>query len=419
MNVHESEKIAGTLHGEGYTFCGDIDKADLIVFNTCCIRENAEKRVFGNIGALKKRKMTDAGLKIAVLGCMTQQKDAAARLKKKFPFVDIVLGANNLHLLPYYLKLNDKKNSVKIEEADTYDINISVDTFRTSFPNAWVNIMYGCDNFCSYCIVPYVRGREVSRSPKDILNEVNFLIGEGYKEITLLGQNVNSYRYEDCDFSGLLCELSKIDKKFRLRFMTSNPKDFSDDVIDAMNLSKNICKHIHLPVQSGSDRILKLMNRKYTAKRYIELIEKIYGNIDNALVSTDIMVGFPTETDEDFCETIRLTETCKFSQAFTFIYSPRQNTLAAKMPDIDAEIKKQRIGELIRVQNKITKEISDSFKGKTEEVLIDDYKDGYFMGRTDNGRLVRFKKRESYEVGDFVRIKIFASKSASLAGEII
>jgi MiaB/RimO family radical SAM methylthiotransferase len=494
MNVHESEKIAGILKKEGGEACADIEQADLIVFNTCCIRDGAEKRAIGNIGALKKRKKIQKDLLIAVLGCMTQQDGFAETMKEKFPFVDIILGTNNLHLLPHYIKLKrekrfandgrekeikegnnerenettislkdknteykkektiglkdknnerenettisrkdenterkkentaslkDAKNFINIERESggTYDVNISVETFRTSFPNAWVNIMYGCDNFCSYCIVPYVRGREVSRPVKDVINEIKFLLEEGYKEITLLGQNVNSYRYEGCDFKRLLSEIGNIDKKFRLRFMTSNPKDFDKGVIDVIKSSKNICKHIHLPVQSGSDRILKLMNRKYTAAHYLDILNSIYG-IEGALVSSDIMVGFPTETEEDFSDTLKLVEKSRFSQAFTFVYSPRSGTVSAKMPDVDAEVKKRRITELIRVQNKITKEISDSFKGKVLEVLIEKESGGRFSGRTDGGRLVTFEKRGNYKIGGFADVRISASNSSSMVGEI-
>ncbi|MDR3263609.1 MAG: tRNA (N6-isopentenyl adenosine(37)-C2)-methylthiotransferase MiaB [Clostridiales bacterium] len=419
MNVHESEKIAGILHKDGHTACDTAEEADLIVFNTCCIRDNAEKRALGNIGALKQRKITQKNLIIAVLGCMTQQKGFAASMKEKYPYVDIILGANNLHLLPYYLKLNDRKNSLKIEDTDTYDINIPVDTFRTSYPNAWVNIMYGCNNFCSYCIVPYVRGREISRPPREIINEIKFLLDEGYKEITLLGQNVNSYLCEGYNFARLLSDISKIDKKFRLRFMTSHPKDFNKEIIDIIKSSENICNHIHLPVQSGSDRILKLMNRKYTSAHYIKLADAVYENIGGALISTDLMVGFPTETDGDFEDTLSLVKRCRFSQAFTFVYSPRSGTLSASMPDIDKETKKHRITELIKRQNAITKEISDTFRDKTAEILIENESDGIFTGRTTNGKLVSFKKSGSYKTGDFATVLISVSKSASLTGTIL
>jgi tRNA-2-methylthio-N6-dimethylallyladenosine synthase len=485
MNVHESEKIAGILKKEGGEPCLDIEDADLIVFNTCCIRDGAEQRAVGNIGALKNRKKIQKDLLIAVLGCMPQQEGFAETMKAKFPFVDIILGTNNLHLLPDYIRLKTDKNllnserenrdtisqknenskpqnestirlkddntecekesairlknenteckkesairlktaknfvDIRRENRGTYDVNISVDAFRTSFPNAWVNIMYGCDNFCSYCIVPYVRGREVSRPANDVLNEIKFLLGEGYKEITLLGQNVNSYRYEGYDFKRLLSEIGNIPQKFRLRFMTSNPKDFDKGVVDVIKSSKNICKHIHLPAQSGSDRILKLMNRKYTAAHYSDIVNSIYENIGGALISSDIMVGFPTETDEDFSNTIKLVEKSRFSQAFTFVYSPRSGTVSAKMQDVDADVKKRRITELIRIQNKITKEISDGFNGKILEVLIENESGGRLSGRTDGGRLVAFEKFGNYKIGDFADVEILASNSSSLVGEII
>jgi tRNA-2-methylthio-N6-dimethylallyladenosine synthase len=419
MNVHESEKIAGLLKKHGHKEGVGIDDADIIVFNTCCIRDTAEKRALGNIGALKKRKNADKNLIIAVVGCMTQQKGFAEKLRAVYPFVDIILGTNNLSLLPRLIELNDKKNAVKIEQDDTYDADAPVETFRTSYPNAWVNIMYGCNNFCSYCIVPYVRGREISRKPADILAEISFLLDGGYKEITLLGQNVNSYRYESFDFKYLLSKIAETDKKFRLRFMTSHPKDFNRGVIDVIKSSKNICKHIHLPAQSGSDRILKLMNRSYTSAQYIDLAAAIYDNIDGALLSTDLMVGFPTETEEDFDCTLGLVERCNFSQAFTFVYSPRAGTASANMPDLSAEIKKSRITRLIKAQNKVTKAVSDGFKGKTLEILIEDERDGRLVGRTDNGRLVSVEKSGGQKIGDFADVKILSSKSASLEGVFV
>ncbi|MDR3293001.1 MAG: tRNA (N6-isopentenyl adenosine(37)-C2)-methylthiotransferase MiaB [Clostridiales bacterium] len=418
MNVHESEKIAGVLKKEGYEAADSIDGADLIVFNTCCIRDTAEKRALGNIGALKKRKKSQKELLIAVLGCMTQQKGFGESLRETYPFVDIVLGTNNLHLLPYYIRL--KKPAVKIETDDTYDVGVSTETFRTSYPNAWVNIMYGCNNFCSYCIVPYVRGREISREPQEVLREIAFLLGEGYKEITLLGQNVNSYRYGDTDFAGLLREIDVLPQKFRLRFMTSHPKDLSPEAVEIIRDSAHICKSIHLPVQTGSDRILKLMNRKYTAEHYAGLVKLIKERIDGVLVTTDLMIGFPTETEDDFQDTLRLVRECEFAQAFTFVYSPRLGTVSAEMPDLDAETKKRRITELIRVQNKISKSVSETFTGKICEVLIEGTDSGgRFVGRTDNGRLVAFPQDGEYKIGDFVSVKISASKSASLVGEIV
>jgi tRNA-2-methylthio-N6-dimethylallyladenosine synthase len=251
------------------------------------------------------------------------------------------------------------------------------------------------------------------------VNEIKFLLGEGYREITLLGQNVNSYAYGDCDFKRLLDEIGNIDKKFRLRFMTSNPKDFDGGVIDVIKSSANICKHIHLPAQSGSDRILKLMNRKYTAARYLDLVDSVYENIEGALISSDIMVGFPTETDDDFFDTLELVKKSRFSQAFTFVYSPRSGTASAKMPDVDAKIKKRRITELIGVQNKITREISDGFKDRVLEVLIENGNGERFSGRADNGRSVTFEKSGAYKVGDFVNVRISASSSSSMTGEIL
>ena len=310
MNVHESEKIAGILRSRGYEECKDEKEADIIVFNTCCIRENAENHAYGNIGALKKLKRGNPGLLIAVGGCMTQQEGAAERLRKKFPFVDIVFGTHNLDSLGELLdrKAGSKKAVVDIwgKEGEIREDDYS---FRTSYPNAWVNIMYGCNNFCSYCIVPYVRGRERSRAPEKISEEVDRLIDSGYKEITLLGQNVNSYgndREGECSFPQLLRRLCRREDKFRLRFMTSNPKDFGEELVRAIAECPQICHLVHLPVQAGSDRILKLMNRKYTAAEYLRKVELLRKYVPDCQLTTDIMVGFPTETEEDFRATLSL-----------------------------------------------------------------------------------------------------------------
>ena len=323
MNVHESEKLAGILHARGYAEAAPEEEADIVVFNTCCIRENAENHAYGNIGALKKVKKAHPGMLIAVGGCMTQQAGAAEKLRKKFPFVDIVFGTHNLEEFGALLdrKLGRKKAVVDVweKEGEVREEDIS---FRTSYPNAWVNIMYGCNNFCSYCIVPYVRGRERSRAASAVVAEVNGLLDAGYKEITLLGQNVNSYG-NDCgevSFPQLLRKICARDEKFRLRFMTSNPKDFGEELVRAIADNPQLCRFVHLPVQAGSDRILRLMNRKYTAKEYLEKVEMLRRIIPDCQLSTDIMVGFPTETEEDFRATLDLVRAADFSAAFTFVY---------------------------------------------------------------------------------------------------
>ncbi len=422
MNVHESEKIAGILQNKGYLPTKQKENADLIVFNTCCVRDTAEMRILGHIGALKSLKKTKPHLIIAVIGCMTQQNGIQKLLRKKYPFVDIILGTNCFHLL------SDAIDKVMlqqcfygyIDENVPMDINEDIPIYRTSGTNAWVNIMYGCNNFCTYCIVPYVRGRERSRKPQLILDEINKLLDDGYKEITLLGQNVDSY-YNDTgtgwDFARLLENISKINGKFRLRFMSSHPKDFNKTIVDIMRDSNNICNNVHLPIQSGSDRILKLMNRKYTRSYYLELIEYIK-TLDNVGITSDIMVGFPTENDDDFKETLSLVQEVRYSNAFMFVFSPRRGTVASKMEQVPAEIKKQRISKLISLQNKITKEISTQYFGKVEEILVEDKNLKYenvYCGRTDSGRLVNFMS-ENNLIGRFVDVKIQKANSATLWG---
>lgn len=426
MNVHDSERIAGMLKNLNYEETNDSSKADIIVFNTCCIRETAEDRVFGNVGALKKLKKQNKDLIIAVCGCMMQQVGAAESFKEKYPFVDIIFGTHNLHMFSEYVKsrLAGQKYVKEIWDKEE-DIVEDIPVYRTSGTNAWVNITFGCNNFCSYCIVPYVRGRERSRDFDTIVNEVIGLLKEGYKEITLLGQNVNSYGNDlgkTNEFSRLLNTLGALPYKYRLRFMTSHPKDLTKDVVDAIAKYPNICKYIHLPVQAGSNRILKEMNRKYTREEYLDKIKMIKDNIPGVGITTDIMVGFPGETEEDFSDTLDLVNKCDYSAAFTFIYSRRKGTKADLMDNqIPYEIKQRRIGELIKAQNAITKKLSQYYIGKVFEVLVEDInpkiKDMY-MGRTDNGRLVNFPCDHNI-YGQFVNVKITKAKSATLWGEVV
>ena len=424
MNVHESEKIAGILRARGYAQADAEEEADIIVFNTCCIRENAENHAYGNIGALKKLKKAKPEMLIAVGGCMTQQAGAAEKLRKKFPFVDIVFGTHNLSVLGELIdrKLGTKKAVVDVwekeGEADTEDIS-----FRTSYPNAWVNIMYGCNNFCSYCIVPYVRGRERSRESGAILREVNGLLDQGYKEITLLGQNVNSYGNDkngEFTFPQLLHEICRCDEKYRLRFMTSNPKDFGEGLVRAIAENDQVCDLVHLPVQAGSDRILKLMNRKYTAKEYLEKVELLRKYVPDCRLTTDIMVGFPTETEEDFQATLSLVKEARFSTAFTFVYSRRSGTVAAGMEgQIPEEVQKDRIMRLVELVNAQTREFSAGYLGKTTEILCEDFdkKRGLYLGRDEYGRMGYFAS-ERDRIGEFVRLKVTKVAGISLEGEI-
>lgn len=424
MNVHESEKAAGMLKKSGYEATGLPENADIIVFNTCCIRDTAEKKIFGNIGEIKRLKKNNPALIVAVFGCMTQQKGAAESLLTKFPFIDIIFGANNLQDFPALLesiKTKREKHVISVPDEQKPQICEHMPVFRTSGTNAWVNIVYGCNNFCTYCIVPYVKGRERSRAPSVVLSEVRNLLSEGYKEITLLGQNVDSYKYENYDFAYLLEQIAMMDGKFRLRFMTSHPKDFNKKVIEIIKNAPNICNNIHLPVQSGSNRILKLMNRRYTRERYLEIIDEIYSELPDAGITSDIMVGFPTETDEDFADTVSLVEKVRYFNAFTFVYSPRKGTVAAEMEQLPYEVKRERIKALVALQNKISAEKSLDYIGKTKEILVEDVypkKEGAVCGRTESGRLVGFDGDKSL-VGSFVNVNIVSARSSALWGKII
>lgn len=424
MNVHESEKLAGILTKMGYTACERAEDADVIVFNTCCVRENAEQHAFGNIGMLKKLKAENPELVIAVVGCMTQQGDFASKLTASYPYVDIVLGTHNMSSFGEMLerKISTKKKVVEILSS-CGGIDESVVPFRSSYPNAWVNISYGCNNFCTYCIVPFVRGRERSRNPEYILNEVRGLVDKGYKEITLLGQNVNSYGKDlsgESDFASLIGEIGKIDGKFRLRFMSNHPKDFSEKVARAIAENPHACHAIHLPAQSGSDRILKLMNRHYDLKGYVEKTEVIRKIIPDCAITTDLIVGFPTETEEDFSDTLKLCKTVGFDGAFTFVYSPREGTIAASMEgQVPDEVKKDRIMRLVEYQNAYNRERSKEYIGRTVEVLAEDYdeKKKAYMGRDEYGKMAYFPAETSV-IGQFLSVEILSAGGMSLMGKI-
>ena len=425
MHVHESEKIAGILHELGYVETSTKEDADIIVFNTCCIRENAENHAFGNIGALKKLKREKPNLLIAVGGCMTQEKGKTEVLKKKFPFIDIMFGTLNLEELGTLIqrKKSQKKKVIAIREKEGEIVEFS-NAYRTSYPNAWVNIMYGCNNFCSYCIVPYVRGRERSRKPEYIIEEVKSLVKEGYKEITLLGQNVNSYGSDGktgMTFAELLDAVASIEGEFRLRFMTSHPKDFNQDVVDVMAKHRKIMRLVHLPVQSGSNRVLQAMNRRYTREKYLEEIKMLKDRFEEVEVTTDIIVGFPGETEEDYLETEALVREVDFASAFTFVYSPRQGTKAAEMQDqISEEVQKDRIMRLVELVNSLTRQKSEKYLGKTIEILCEDYdeKKELYMGRDEFGRMGYFKSTTPC-IGQFIRLKITKANGISLYGEVV
>ncbi|MBQ3019887.1 MAG: tRNA (N6-isopentenyl adenosine(37)-C2)-methylthiotransferase MiaB [Clostridia bacterium] len=424
MNVHESEKIAGILRRMDYVESDKLEDADIIVFNTCCIRENAENHAFGNIGALKKLKKQKPETLIAVGGCMTQEKGKTEILRKKFPFIDIMFGTLNLEELETLIKRKklQKKKVIEIREKEGEIIEFE-DAYRTSYPNAWVNITYGCNNFCSYCIVPYVRGRERSRKPEYILAEVEKLVKEGYKEITLLGQNVNSYGADGSTgitFAELLDKVASIEGKFRVRFMTSHPKDFNEDVVRVMAKHEKICKLVHLPVQSGSNPVLKAMNRRYTREKYLDEIKMLRSYFPEAEVTTDIIVGFPGETEEDYLQTEALVKEVDFASAFTFVYSKRQGTKAAEMENqIPEEVQKDRIMRLVALVNSLTRKKSEKYVGKTVEILCEDYdeKKGLYLGRDEFGRMGYFASTEN-KIGEFVQLKVTKANGISLFGEI-
>lgn len=368
MNVHESEKIAGILEKLGYSPADRREDADIIVFNTCAIREGAEDRVLGNVGNLKKLKKKNKDLIIAVCGCMTQKERTATNLLNTFPFIDIVIGTFNLPKLGYYVEavkkgreLESERSGKQLELFDEGEIDETLPYKRTSGDNAWVNIMQGCNNFCTYCIVPYVKGREKSRKEENILKEIKDIIAEGkYKKITLLGQNVNSYGKDlvpPVSFSKLLRDICLLDGDFTVSFMTSHPKDLTDDVIDAIAEEDKIEKFIHLPAQSGNNRILKLMNRSYTREKYLDIIKKIRQKIPNCRITSDFIVGFPTETEEEFNDTCSLVSEVKYDSIFAFKYSPREGTVASKMEgQVPEEIKSERVNKLLALEKKLQKE---------------------------------------------------------------
>lgn len=426
MNEEDSEKLSGMLKIKKYTRTLDREDADLIVFNTCCVRENAEDKVYGNLGALKALKKKKPELIIAVMGCMMQQPGMADDIAKKFRHVDIIIGTHNSYKFPEYLTrvLSGERRIKEIWDKEEGIIeNIPID--RESELKAFVTIMYGCNNFCTYCIVPYVRGRERSRKPEDIINEINELVSKGYKEITLLGQNVNSYGKgleQEMDFAKLLRMVNEVEGIERIRFMTSHPKDLSQGVIDAIAECDKLCEQIHLPVQSGSSKILKKMNRHYDREQYLDTVRRIKERIPNVGFTTDLIIGFPGETEEDFQDTLTLCEEVEYDSAFTFIYSIRKGTPAAEYEDqVDEKVKHDRFNRLLEVINGITIKKNIKYKDKVVEVLVEGpskTNPENLMGRTRNGKLVNFNgNRES--IGKVVNVKIIEPRSFSLIGEEI
>ena len=428
MNLHESEKLAGMLENMGYVEVFAPEDANLIIYVTCCIRENAEQKVYGHLGALKPYKMKNPDVIVAVGGCMTQQTGAAEKLHKVFPFVDIIFGTHNLCDFERLLKEKQNRRKTLIEITEDNSEKECIPMKRNSYPNAWVNIIYGCNNFCTYCIVPYVRGREKSRKIADVVAEVKQLVKDGYKEITLLGQNVNSFGNDAKgqegygDFADLLNAIGEeVKGDYRLRFMSSHPKDLTERLVQAMVNNVNVCHSIHLPLQSGSNSVLKQMNRRYTREQYFEKVDLIKRYMPDCSISTDVMVGFPGETEQDFLDTMDVMERVNFSSAFMFVYSPREGTPAAKREDqIDAEVSKHRIMEMVAKQNERTAEISKTYEGKTVRILCEDYdsKKEMYLGRDEYGRMGYFKS-DNRLIGRFVDIKVGKTVGISLYGDIV
>ena len=426
MNEHDSEMISAILEDMSYVRTYDYEDCDLIILNTCAIRENAHNKTFGMLGRIKHLKQTKPDIMVGLAGCMSQEESVVDEIINKYKWMDFVFGTHNIHKLPQILEehLINKKLEVNVWSNEGNVIE-GLPSKRDSKYKAWVNIMYGCDKFCTYCIVPYTRGKQRSRMPEDIIKEVKELIDKGYKEVTLLGQNVNAYGKDFKDrtykMENLLEEVAKTGIE-RVRFVTSHPWDFTDEMIDVIAKYDNICNYIHLPVQSGSSRILKLMGRRYTKESYIELYKKIRNKLgENCSITTDIIVGFPGETKEDFNDTLELAEKCKYDSAFTFIYSPREGTPAAKMKDdVTLDEKEQRLYKLNEIINKYAKEANDKLVGKVMPVLLESVSEkdpNMLAGYTDTMKLVNVKADKKY-IGKIVNVKIIEAKTWSLDGEI-
>ena len=421
MNVHESEKLAGILEEKGYLPAEKENDADIIVFNTCCVRETAETKILGNLGIVKKLKETKPELKVCVCGCMAQKKGEADRLKKRCPFINLIFGTHNLYKFDQYLdEIMSGQNVIEVWDTDK-TLPEKTPIKRSDSVNAWVNIMYGCNNFCSYCIVPYVRGREISRPEQDVLQDVKKLISEGYKEITLLGQNVNSYGNDFSDksnhFAALLEKCASFEGDYKIRFMTSHPKDLSEEVVKTIASCDKLADFIHLPVQAGSDRILSLMNRRYTSGQYLEKIDMIRSYIPDAGLSSDIMVGFPTETEEDFSDTMNIVKKVGYNNLYTFIYSRRSGTPADKMEQVELATKKRRIKELIALQFEIGCDLAKKCVGKTYRVLCDGYDGKTASGKSSCEKAIYFPS-DINPIGKFVNVTVTHTKNNQLYGEI-
>ena len=422
MNEHDSENIKAILEDMGYTATDNMEDANLIILNTCAIRENAHNKVFGLLGRIKHMKQSKEVM-VGFGGCMAQEEVIVDEILNKYKWIDFVFGTHNIYDLPNIIEKSKNKQEIDVFSIEG-DVIENIPVKRDSKYKAWVNIMYGCDKFCTYCIVPYTRGKQRSRLPKYIIDEVKQLIKDGYKEITLLGQNVNAYGKDldiDYNMANLLEDVAKTNIE-RVRFVTSHPWDFNDDMIDVISKYKNIMPYIHLPLQSGSDKILKLMGRRYTKEEYLTLYNKLKSKIPNCSITTDIIVGFPNETKEDFLDTLDVVNKCKYDGAFTFIFSPRIGTPACRMKDdISLEEKEERLQTLNNLVNKYSKENNLQYLNKIVPVLLEDYSSknsSYLKGYTDTMKLVNVKADSNY-LGKIVNVKITSVKTWSMDGEII
>lgn len=428
MNEHDSETIAGMLQEKGCVETMSRDDSDITIINTCSVRENADKRFFGTLGQLKKLKEKNPEYVACVCGCMMQQQHIIDTIKSKYPWVDIIFGTHNIHRFPELLeKVYSEKKKIAETFEDSDQIVEGLPAKRLYKHKSFVNIMYGCNNFCTYCIVPYTRGREKSRKPEDIIREITGLVADGVKEVTLLGQNVNSYRGagesgSECDFADLIYMINDIEGLERIRFMTSHPKDLSDKLIQAFVDCDKLCNYIHLPVQAGSDRVLRRMNRKYTREKYLEVVERLRKAVPDIAISTDIIVGFPGETEEDFEETLSLVRSVKYDSAFTFLYSVRQGTPAAEYEDqIPEEVKHQRFDRLVDAVNSDSAEKNAAYKGRIERVLVEGVSkknENTLTGRTAGFKLVDFEGGREL-IGQMVNVEITEGKTFSLTGKIV
>lgn len=426
MNEHDSENISALLIELGFTKVDDYNEADLVLLNTCSIRENAHNKAFGMLGRLKHLKLVKKDLIVGLCGCMAQEKSVVDEILRDYKFVNFVFGTHNMYQLPEILDKAIEENKQQIEVYSREgDLVEGLPVVRANSYKAYVNIIYGCNKFCTYCIVPYTRGMERSRAKEDILKEIDELISEGYKEVTLLGQNVNAYGkdlYEDYTLSNLLEDIAKKDIP-RIRFMTSHPWDFTDEMIEVIGKYQNIMPSVHLPVQSGSSRILKLMGRRYTKEEYLRLFDKIKETVPGVSISTDIIVGFPGESEEDFKETLDLVEYCKYDNAFTFIFSVREGTPAARLKDeTSLEEKEERLQRLNAIVNKYFLENNKKLEGKILPVLVEgvsEKKKGMYFGYSHTNKLINFISDKSLEVGSIVNVEITSAKTWSLDGKEI